>query len=342
MKNNYYVLVFLCIALTAVSCTNQTEKNEVNVYTHRHYEIDQQLFAKFTEETGIEVNVINASADELIERIANEGEQSPADVLITVDAGRLNRAHQRGLLQPVSSEILETTVPEHLRDPQGHWFGVTYRARIIAYAKDRVDPTTIERYEDLAGEQWKGKVLVRTSDNVYNQSLLASMVIANGADAATNWAKGIVANFAREPKGNDRDQIKGIAGGEGDLAIVNTYYIGLMLHSENSEEQQAAQNIGIIFPNQNDRGTHVNVSGAGVAAHAPNKDNAIRLIEFLLSEDVQAQLSSFNFEYPVNASVPATDLLQSWGDFKKDQVNLAALGEHNEEAVKIFDQVGWK
>lgn len=341
MKKNSIIAGILFAGSFIFSCSNPSDTSEVNVYTHRHYDVDQQLFDKFTEETGITVNVINASADELIERMASEGEHSPADILITVDAGRLNRAQARQLLQPVRSDILEATIPPHLRDAEGHWFGMTYRARIIAYAKDRVDPSLISSYEDLADPAWKGKVLVRTSDNVYNQSLLASIVIANGPEGAQKWAEGVVDNMARTPKGNDRDQIKGIAGGEGDLAIVNTYYIGLMLNSENEEERNAAQNIGIIFPNQADRGTHVNVSGAGVAAHAPNKENAIRLIEFLVGEYAQQQLASFNFEYPVNPEVAPTELLQTWGDFKKDAVNLATLGEHNENAVRIFDLVGW-
>ena len=325
-----------------LSCGSGEQSNEVNVYTHRHYEVDQELFNRFTDETGIKVNVINASADELIQRLETEGENSPADVLITVDAGRLNRAHERGLLQPVTSAYLQTAIPSQYREPDGHWFGFTNRARIIAYAKDRVNPADISTYEDLADPKWKGKVLIRSSENVYNQSLLASIIIANGSEQALEWANGVVSNFARSPKGSDRDQVKAIASGEGDLAVVNTYYIGLLLNSDNEEERKAGESVGLIFPNQEGRGTHVNISGAGVAAHAPNKENAIKLLEFLAHEHAQELLAKANFEYPINENVKKADLLENWGDFRKDGVNLGSLGQYNTEAVKIFDQAGWQ
>ncbi|WP_226389629.1 Fe(3+) ABC transporter substrate-binding protein [Penaeicola halotolerans] len=323
---------------------NSTQEQEqvVNLYSHRHYEADQKLFEEFTKETGIKVNVVNASADELIQKLELEGENSPADVLFTVDAGRLHRAEVKGLLQPITSDVLNENIPANLRHPEGLWFGLTYRARVIAYSKERVDPADLSTYEDLANERWKGKVLVRSSENVYNQSLLASIIAADGAEAATAWAEGMVANMARAPKGGDRDQVKAVAGGEGDIAITNTYYVGIMLNDSNEEERKAAEAVGIFFPNQNDRGTHINISGVGVAKYAPNKENAIKLIEFLSQEKAQKVLAEENYEYPVNAKVSISETIAAWGDFKKDSINLAKLGELNSEAVVTFDKAGWK
>jgi len=335
------LVLFAIVATIALSCQSGSEGDTVNVYTHRHYAVDQEIFALFTEETGIRVNVINASADELIQRMETEGENSPADLLITVDAGRLNRAHDKGLLQAFASDQLTALVPAQYRHPDGFWYGMTTRARIIAYAKDRVNPDEIQDYADLADPKWKGRVLVRSSDNVYNQSLLASIIAAEGEAEATAWANGVVANLAREPKGSDRDQVKAIAGGEGDLTIVNTYYIGQLLNSDNEEERKAGEAVGIIFPNQSNRGTHVNVSGFGVAKHAKNKENAIQLAEFLLSEPVQQKLALANYEYPLNPNVEMADLLAQWGTFKRDSINLSLLGDFNEKAIKVFDAAGW-
>lgn len=337
----FSALIALVISISACGGSS-TDKKEVNVYTHRHYQSDDALFAKFTEETGIKVNIVNASADELIQRLETEGENSNADVLITVDAGRLYRAQEKGLLQPVSSEILTTNIPANYRQAEGYWYGITYRARIIAYAKDRVNPEDIKTYEDLADPKWKGKVLIRSSENIYNQSLLASIIVADGEEKAENWAKGVVANLARSPKGSDRDQVKAVAAGEGDLAVVNTYYIGLMLNDENEEERKAGETVGIIFPNQEGRGTHINVSGIAVTKHAPNKENAIKLIEFLSEEPAQKTLASMNYEYPVNPKVTKDAILQAWGDFKVDTIELSLLGKYNSEAVKLFDKAGWK
>lgn len=332
------------VGLGACESDTQTEQKEevVNVYTHRHYEADQQLFDQFTEETGIAVNVVSASADELIQKLELEGEGSPADVLITVDAGRLHRANAKGLLQAVQSDILNQNIPSKFRNPEGYWFGLTFRARVIAYSKDRVNPEELSTYEDLANEKWKGKLLIRSSENIYNQSMLASIIAANGEEVAEQWAAGVLSNLAREPKGGDRDQVKGVAAGEGDLAITNTYYVGIMLNDENPEERLAAEQVGLFFPNQDDRGTHVNVSGAGVTKYAPNKDNAIKLIEFLSSESAQGTLANINYEYPVNPNVSYSAQLQSWGTFKSDELNLSVLGENNQKAVMIFDRVGWK
>lgn len=343
------MLVSLLALTLMFSCKNSEEKNEnsendqeVNVYTHRHYESDQELFKNFEEVTGIKVNVINASADELIQKMSMEGEQSPADVLITVDAGRLERAKAQDLLQPIKSEVLENTVAAHLKDSDNYWFGLTKRARVIAYAKDRVDPEELSTYEDLASEKWDDKILIRSSGNIYNQSLLASLIVNNGEEEAREWAEAVVENMARSPKGNDRDQVKAVVAGEGDLAIVNTYYIGKLLNSEDKEEVKAGEKVGLFFPNQEGQGTHINVSGAGVAAFAPNKENAVKFIEFLVSEEAQKIFAHSNYEYPVNEAVEPASLLQEWGDFKEDTLNLSLLGENNKKAVMLFDEAGWK
>jgi iron(III) transport system substrate-binding protein len=324
------------------SCGSGEKEDVVNVYTHRHYEADQQLFDKFTEATGIKVNVVSASADELIQKLELEGASSPADVLITVDAGRLHRAEEKGLLQSVSSETLASNIPSKFRDPDGFWFGLTYRARILAYSTERVKPEELSTYEALAEPEWKGRVLTRSSENIYNQSLLASVIAHHGKEGAQEWAAALLANMARDPKGSDRDQVKAVAAGEGDVAIVNTYYIGIMLNDSNEEERKAAEKIAIFFPNQDGRGTHINISGAGVTKYAPNKENAIKLIEFLSNAESQEFLANINFEYPVNPNVEFSPMLKNWGDFKSDDLNLSVLGDNNSDAVVIFDQVGWK
>ncbi|GJM27752.1 MAG: iron deficiency-induced protein A [Cyclobacteriaceae bacterium] len=333
----------MCTPEKGENAENQQVTEEVvNVYTHRHYEPDQKLFEAFEKSTGIKVNVVNASADELINRMEMEAEASPADVLITVDAGRLHRAKEKKLLQPIESQILNENIPPVFREKQGYWFGLTYRARVIAYALDRVDPGAVPDYESLTDPQWKEKVLIRSSGNIYNQSLLASIIAGTGTENARDWASGVVANMAREPKGNDRDQVKAVAAGVGDLAVLNTYYIGKMLTSDNAEEVAAGEAIGVIFPNQSGRGTHINVSGAGVASHAPNKENAIRFIEYLSSADAQKVFAEANFEFPVRPGTAKAALLESWGDFKIDTLDLGQLGVHNREAVMLFDEVGWK
>lgn len=341
-KNILKSAVFAFAGLILFSCGSGEKEEVVNVYTHRHYEADQKLFDMFTEATGIKVNVVSASADELIQKLELEGANSPADVLITVDAGRLHRAESKGLLQAINSEVLNTNIPAKFRDPEGFWFGLTYRARILAYSTERVNPEDLSTYEALTEPQWKGRVLTRSSENIYNQSLLASIIAHHGKEGAETWAAGLLANMAREPKGSDRDQVKAVAAGEGDVAIVNTYYIGIMLNDANEEERKAAEKIAIFFPNQEDRGTHINISGAGVTKYAPNKDNAVKLIEFLSSAEAQEFLANINFEYPVNAKAEFSDLLKSWGTFKADEVNLSVLGENNSDAVVIFDKVGWK
>lgn len=341
------------IALLAIStlwgCSQSSNKEgeseeskEVNVYTHRHYEADQQLFKDFEEKTGIKVNVVSANADELIQKMTLEGENSPADVLITVDAGRLHRAKEAGLLQTVESETLNSTIPSNLRDIDNQWFGLTVRGRVIIYNPEKIQPEQIATYESLANPEIEGRLLIRSSSNIYNQSLMASIIEHNGEEVASTWAGSVVKNMARDPKGGDRDQIKAVYAGEGDVAVSNTYYYGKMLNSSSEEEVKVAKAVKLLFPNQDGRGTHINVSGAGVAKYAPNKENAIEFIEFLASEEAQKVFAGVNYEYPVNEKVEWAPTLKEWGEFKQDTLNLSVLGENNDVAVKIFDRAGWK
>ena len=344
-KRTFFTLVaalLLCSAASLSANGRRESDREVSVYSHRHYEVDQRLFEIFTNETGIAVNVVNAGADELIQRLLAEGDRSPADVLITVDAGRLYRAKEAGLLQPISSELLDARIPAHLRDPEGFWFGLTKRARVIVADRERVAADEIRSYEDLADPAWSNRVIVRSSSNIYNQSLFASMVAAHGAEGAKEWAERFVANFAREPKGNDRDQMKAIAAGIADVALVNTYYVGLMQSSDAPEERAVAESLRIIFPNSTGRGTHVNVSGAGITAYAPNRENAKKLLEFLISDRAQAEYAAANFEYPVVEDVETSEMVSAWGEFEEDTLSLVRLGELNRIAVTIMDEVGWK
>jgi len=335
--------VLLVLALLPVLAACGGDRPEVvNVYSHRHYDTDQFLFDRFTELTGIQVRVVSASADELITRLEREGDASPADVLITVDAGRLHRARELGLLRTVRSEVLESTIPEHLRDPDGAWFGLTQRARILAYSRERVDPSELSTYEALGDPAWEGRILTRSSENIYNVSLLASIIAAHGPEAAEAWARSVVANLARPPQGNDTDQILDVAAGVGDVAIVNTYYIGRLLNDTDPASRELAARVGVFFPNQGDRGTHMNVSGAGVTTHSPNPDNALRLIEFLVGEEAQQLFAEAAFEYPVRPGVEWAPTLREWGDFQPDTLDLAALGEFNNAAVQAFDRAGWR
>ena len=315
---------------------------EVNVYSHRHYDTDKALFEAFERETGIKVNVVKANADELIKRMELEGRNSPADLFITADAGSLHRAQERDLLQPIDSPVLTANIPKHLREENGHWFGLTVRARVIVYSKSRVDPKELDTYEALAGGQWKGRLAMRSSQNIYNQSLLASLIAHHGRAKAKEWAAGMVANFVHNPKGNDRDQIKAVAEGVADLTVANTYYLGLLLHSTNPAERAAAGQVGIFFPNQDGRGTHINISGGGVAKHAGNKENAVKLLEFLSSGPAQERFAEANHEYPANPAVAWSEQLLAWGVFKADELNIAELGKHNRSAVMVFDEVRWR
>ena len=333
--------IFLILATCLVGSALAAAE-EVMLYTHRHYEADDALFAEFTKKTGIKVNVVKSGADQLMERLKQEGDRTPADLLMTADAGRLHRAKSMDLLQPVTSEVLTAAIPNALRDPEGHWFGFTSRARVIVYAKDRVKPSELSTYEALADKQWRGRVLARSSSNVYNQSLLASIIAAHGEAKASEWASAVRKNMARAPQGSDRDQMRAVAAGLADVAIVNTYYVGLLVNSAEAKDREVASKIGVFFPNQSDRGSHINVSGAGVVKAAKHKENAIKLLEFLASKEAQASFPVTTYEYPVSKDVPWSDLLKSWGEFKPDSLSLARLGELNKAAVKVFNRAGWE
>jgi iron(III) transport system substrate-binding protein len=327
---------------TESNAPEDTESKEVNLYTARHYDVDDELYKKFEEETGIKVNLIKGEADELLERIKREGDATEADLFLTADAGRLFRAKDDGLFQAVSSDVLNEQIPENFQDTDQMWYGLTKRARVMVYNKETVTPEELSTYEALTEDKWNGRILIRGSENVYNQSLLASFIEIDGEEKAKEWAAGMVNNFARDPEGGDRDQAKAIAAGVGDIAIMNTYYLGQMLNSEDPEEVKVAESLGIFFPNQDTTGTHVNVSGAGVVKSAKNKDNAIQLLEFLSAPEAQGTFAEANYEYPVNESVEATELLKSWGEFKEQDIPLSALGTNNSKAILIFNEVGWK
>ncbi len=343
----FYLISILILALVMplfAQGTKEQAKEEkvVNLYSHRHYDVDDELYDAFYKKTGIKVNVVKAKAGQLIEKMKSEGDASPVDIFMTADAGNLEIAKQEGLLQSISSKELNKVIPEHLRDPEGQWYALTKRARVIAYAIDRVHPNMLSTYEDLSSPIWKRLIAVRSSSNMYNQSLLASIIANDGKEKAKEWAEGVVANMARAPKGNDRDQVKAVAAGTADLAIINTYYLGKLLTSKDNEEVKAGKAVKLFFPNQDGRGTHINISGAGVTKYAPHKENAIKLLEFLVSKEAQEVFAAKNFEYPVRTDVEPSELVKSFGNFKEDKLNLSNLGKYNRDAVMIFDQVGWK
>ncbi|MBN2794144.1 MAG: Fe(3+) ABC transporter substrate-binding protein [Clostridia bacterium] len=341
MKKILSIILIAVLTLSIAGCATEEEK-VVNIYTDRHYDTDQELYDKFTQETGIKVNVVKAESDELLERLSTEGEDTEADLLVTSDVGRLYRAGEMGIIKAFDSNIVEANVPEHLRSSENLWTALTVRARVIAYALDRVDPSDLSTYEALTEPEWAGKVLVRSSGNIYNQSLMASFIALNGEEAAKEWAAGLVANMARTPEGNDRDQMKAVVAGEGDVAIVNTYYVGKLLHSSDEYEVEVGEQIGVFFPNQETNGTHINISGAALTKHGANSEEAIQLLEFLTGEVAQNDYASANYEYPVNEAVEPSDLLKSFGEFKIQDIDLSLLGEYNDEAVRLFNEVGWQ
>ena len=332
MKKIYLTLILVCTNLQA----------QINIYSHRHYDSDKILFKKFTDQTGIKINVIKGSADQLIERLISEGGNSPADILLTVDAGRLHRAKVAGILQPIESKILSENIPPSMRDEDGYWFGLTVRARVLVYSKKRVTPDQLSTYEDLANRKWRGKIAVRSSSNIYNQSLMASIIASNGSRKALSWAKSVRKNMARAPRGSDRDQARAVAAGLADVAIMNTYYLGILANSPDAKDREVFKKVSVFFPNQNDRGTHINISGAGITKSSKNKKDAIKFLEFLSGSDSQKTFGSVNYEYPIRIEANQSELLKSWGTFKYDKLNLSVLGANNAEAVKLFDKAGWE
>ncbi|ODS23253.1 Fe(3+) ABC transporter substrate-binding protein [Candidatus Endobugula sertula] len=338
VKRTWVVFIVLSSAwFSSVSLAEQ-----VNVYSARKEALIEPMLDEFSQQTGIKVNLITGKADALLTRLRLEGRASPADVFITVDAGRLHRAKVAKVLQVIKSPVLDRVVPTNLRDIDGYWFGLSQRARPIFYVKGKLDPTELSNYEALADKKWQGRICMRSSNNVYNQSLVASMVIATGKQATQKWLNAFVRNFARPPAGGDVDQLKALAAGLCDVAIANTYYFGRLSNSLRKEDQELAEQLAIFWPNQQGRGTHVNVSGVGMTAHAKNKENALQLIEFLVSDEAQEWYAAMNSEYPVVSDVAIAPTLQRWGEFKQDTIDLSQLGLHNRAAVELMDRAGWK
>lgn len=324
--------------------SNLAIAEEVNVFSSRHYDSDIQLYKKFTAETGIKVNVVSGKDKALQKRIKEEGKNSKADLYITADAGRLGSFEKDGMFQTTTSQFIKKQVPETLRS--SNWTGIAKRARIIFYSKDRVSDEEIKnlRYEDLGNEIWKNRIVIRKSDNIYNQSLIASLIQNNGKDKIQFWLKNFVSNFARSPKGNDRAQILAVAAGEADLAIANTYYYALMLSGQKGKEQkEAAKKVTPYFPNQNDRGTHINISGVGILKNSPNPNNALKLIEFLLTEEAQKHIVENTFEYSILNNVKSHELIESMGYFKQDlKTPVAEFINYQSDAFKLMLISGWK
>ncbi|WP_306117056.1 MULTISPECIES: extracellular solute-binding protein [unclassified Roseovarius] len=331
----------LTFAAAAFALATPALSQEVNVYSSRHYDTDDALYAKFTEETGIKVNRVEAKADELIARLEAEGDNSPADVLITVDVGRMDRAEQAGLLQPISSDVVEERIPAHFQHPDNLWIGISQRARIIYYAKDRVE-TPPQSYEELADEKWNDMICIRSSSNIYNQSLMASIIEVHGEDAAREWAAGVLANMARDPQGGDTDQLRGVVSGECDVAVGNHYYFLRGFSKDVDGLTSGIDNIGWVWPNQDDRGTHVNLSTAAILANAPNAENATKLVEFLTSDFAQEHLAVQNHEYPAVTGAKGTETTERLGEFKADDTTPTAVFSRNAgKAQKVFNEVGW-
>ncbi len=347
MLKKFLVTIFMTLIFSGLTfipnpLISNVMADEVNIYSARKERLIKPLLDKFNAKTGIRVNLVTGKAATLLKRLESEGMLSPADLLLTVDAGSLARAQAAGVLQPIYSPVLDANIPANLRDPAGYWYGLSVRVRTIIYAKERVSPLELSTYEALVNPKWKGRILIRSSSNIYNQSLVASMIESRGVRQTEEWAHGLVANFARSPKGGDTDQLRAVAAGEGDIAISNTYYLGRLTASKRSKDRAIAEKLAVFWPNQHDRGVHINISGAAVTKSSRNKENAIKLLEFLTFDESQRWYAEANFEYPVKSGVPKSRVLESWGEFKTDNINLAVLGKNNAEAVKIMDRAGWK
>ena len=340
MKKTAVIVSF--IACTLVAPVTIFAAEEVNLYSARKENLIKPLLDTFTKSTGIKVNLVTADAGPLLKRLQTEGINSPADLFITTDAGRLYKANETGVLQVTNSDKLNSAIPEEYRDPAGVWYGLSLRARPIFYVKSKVNPEELSTYEALSDEKWKKRICIRGSSNIYNQSLVASMIANNGLEKTQAWADKFVSNLARKPKGGDRDQIKAAAAGECDIAIANTYYYGAMIHGKDKNQKKAADAVAVFWPNQTDRGTHVNISGIAMTKAAKNKANAQKLMEFLVTKESQNWYAEVNHEYPVITSGEWSDTLKGWGTFKADSLNLSKLGELNKDASQLMDRAGWK
>ena len=331
---------FLWAALATILATSAFAQ-EVNLYSSRHYDTDEQLYAEFTEATGIKVNRIEGKGDEIIARMVAEGRNSPADVLITVDTSRLERAKNAGVLQSIDSAVLNDRIPANLRDSDGQWYGFSQRARIIFYAKDRVENPPMD-YLSLADPAYQGMVCHRSSSNAYSQTLLAAVIENHGEEKAKEWADGVVINFAREPQGGDTDQLRALVSGECDISVSNSYYFARALRKGvKGLPEEAMPNVGWIFPSQGAEGAHMNLSGAGVAANAPNRENAIKFLEYLASTSAQQYFSGGNDEFPTVPGVPLSPSVAALGTFEADKVELSKVAKNITRAQQIFNEVGW-
>lgn len=319
------------------------EDNTLHIYSSRHYNTDEKLYTDFTKETGIKIKRVDGKGDALIARLEQEGELAPADLFITVDAGRLWRAEQAGLFQSINSETLKEKIPVNLRHPEGQWFGFSTRARVLVYNKNKVEEGALTSYKDLADPKWKGRVCIRSSGNIYNQSLMASMIAQNGIETAKNWVKGVLDNLARKPQGGDTDQIKAVAAGVCDIALANSYYFFRLQRSEKAEDNAVVENLTIVNPDQDSAqdagGTHVNISGAGVLKNAKNKDAAVKFLEYLTSESAQAYFANGNNEYPVVDGVKVNDVVEANKTFKIQNINVSEFGKNQRQAKMIFDEI---
>ena len=337
------LITVAALALAIPDASRAAEEEPVlNLYSSRHYQTDEALYRDFTEQTGIEIRRLEGNGDELLRRMIAEGANSPADVFVTVDAGRLWRAEEAGLFAPVASETLAARIPPNLRHPDGLWYGFSTRARMIFFDQRRFDGSGLADYGDLADPRWRGEVCVRSSGNIYNLSLLASIIAHEGAEAAEIWARGVVANFARPPQGGDTDQLLAVAAGECGVAVANSYYFARLMNSEDPADKATVAALGWVFPGQDGNGTHVNVSGAGVVATAPHPQNARRFLEYLASERAQTLFARGNNEYPAAPAPLDNPALERMGEFRIDPLNVALYGVHQAEAQQVFDRAGWR
>lgn len=347
---SYHSLIVVVLLLLVQSCfvdqnTGKSDEGEalptLNIYTDRHYPIDDTIFRQFERLNAVKINVVKGKSEDLLNRLDKEGSATKADIFLTADVGRIYQAKASGFFQPMELPENIQFVENHLYDQEGYWVGITKRARVIVHAKD-FDASNLNDYEDLTLPEFKGQIAVRSKENIYNQSLLAAIIANIGEDAALEWVKGVVANMYQAPKGNDRDQVKAIYAGKASVAVVNTYYKGHMLTSDDQEEVKAAESVVLIYPNQNNRGTHVNVSGGGILKNSKQKELVEKFFEFLLSESIQVLYAEGNFEFPVRSGVSLSPIVANWGEFKEDKTPLERLGQLNTTAIKLFDIGGWK
>ncbi len=349
MKKINGLLAAIALAGTLSACgqggptpEGKADAGAVNIYTARHYDTDKALYDRFTELTGIRVNLIEGNADQLIARMTSEGQSSPADLFVTADAGALWRAQNANLLQTASSPALEAAIPANLRDPQGRWYGINRRARIVAYDPAKVQLSEIDTYEELASPRFRGRLCVRSADSVYNLSLVGALLEAWGPQKTAEWTRGVVANMARPPEGGDRDQIRAVNAGVCEIALTNSYYYIRMANGEDAADKAVTTKVKLAFPSLDGQGAHINISGAGVAANAPNPANALRLLEFLASPEAQTLISAGNNEYPSNPAVPAPPPTDAYADFAAHPMSVARYGPRQAEAQSLMSAAGWR